>query len=157
MLRGRLVELARRLVRDEQRRRVGEGGAERDPLLLTTGELAGTGVRPVEKPDPLEQLACPTRPLAAGGAAEPEWERHQLLGGQLGGQRPPVVLIGVADHTSAVARDDVRGRRADVDAVDDRSAGRRPLEPSEQPARGSTSRRRSARARRRARRARPRA
>ena len=37
---ARLVELARRLVGDQQARPVGERGAERDPLLLAAGELA---------------------------------------------------------------------------------------------------------------------
>ena len=46
------------------------------------------------------------------------------------------MLIGIADDTSAVTRDDVRRRRADVDAVDDRSAGRRPLESCDNPYEG---------------------
>ena len=56
--RVQLVELAGRLVRDQEARPVGERGAQRDPLLLAAGQLAGMGVCPVEQADPLEQCSA---------------------------------------------------------------------------------------------------
>ena len=79
VLRRRLVELARRLVRHKKRRRRREGGTERDPLLLATRELAGPGVGAVEKIDPLEQLARPAGATRAPGRLE----------GRAGGRRAP--------------------------------------------------------------------
>ena len=74
-----LVELARRLVGDEQRRRGRERGAERDPLLLAARELAGSRVRAVEEADPLEQLARARVSLAPSGRR----------GGRAGARRAP--------------------------------------------------------------------
>ena len=106
---ARLVELAGRLVGDQQPRPVRERGAERDPLLLAAGELArvarlrGRAGRPAR--------AARARARAArrsGMPCEPERHRDQLLGGQLAGERPPVVLVGVAERARRGRR---RGRR----------------------------------------------
>ena len=50
------VELAGRLVGEQEPRAVGERGAERDPLLLAAGELVRVGVEPVFETDLAEQL-----------------------------------------------------------------------------------------------------
>ena len=50
------IELARRLVGQQQPRTVGEGRAQCDALLLAARERAGMGLEPVAEPDPLEQL-----------------------------------------------------------------------------------------------------
>ena len=56
--RVRVVELAGRLVGDQEPRPVGERSAQRDALLLAAGQLAGMSVRAVAQTDALEQLAC---------------------------------------------------------------------------------------------------
>ena len=63
---GRGVELAGRLVGEEDARSVGERGAERDALLLAAGELAGSPVALRGEPDALEQLVGAAQPLLAG-------------------------------------------------------------------------------------------
>src|SRR5207248_9585753 len=50
------VELAGRLVREEQGGAVGDGGADGDPLRLAAGELAGTGAGGGGEADALEEL-----------------------------------------------------------------------------------------------------
>ena len=60
------VELAGRLVGEQEPRAVGERGAERDPLLLAAGELVRVGVEPVLETDLAEQLG--RRACAARGA-----------------------------------------------------------------------------------------
>ena len=61
-----LVEVAGRLVRDEELRPVRERGAERDPLLLAARELARQRIGAIEEADPLEQLARARRAASAG-------------------------------------------------------------------------------------------
>ena len=64
-LAGRVrVEVARRLVGDQEPRAIGERGAERDALLLSARELRRPGVGAVEQPDALEQLTGAGAPLA---------------------------------------------------------------------------------------------
>ncbi len=53
------VELAGRLVGQQEPRPVRERGADRHALLLAARELARARARPVEEPHPLEQLARP--------------------------------------------------------------------------------------------------
>ena len=64
----------------------------------------GRAVAPVEQADALEQLcARATVPVGPRRAAEAEREADELLRGQVAGERPPVVLVGVADDSRAVA------------------------------------------------------
>ena len=63
--RVRGVELARRLVRDQQARPVRERGGERDPLLLAARELGRIRVAPVGEADAFEQLVRAGMPLGA--------------------------------------------------------------------------------------------
>src|SRR4029079_3407325 len=75
---------------------------------------------------------------AAGGrGGEPGAPR----GGRAAGERPPVVLVGVADDSRTVACDGGRRGGADIEPVDERESGRRTLE-----ARDDTDERRLARA-----------
>src|SRR5829696_8947730 len=69
---GVTVEVARRLVGEEDARRVAEGPRDGDALLLAPGELVGKVVRALGEPDAREQL-----PGARLGAAVPaQLERH---------------------------------------------------------------------------------
>ena len=83
-------------------------GAERDPLLLAAGQLAGQRVGPVEEPDALEQGRGTAAPLGGRTPRSPSGSADELRGGQLVGERAPVVLVGVAERR---ARDTVDGRR----------------------------------------------
>ena len=58
-----LVELARRLVGDQEPRPVGERRAERDALLLAARQLTGVRVRAVAQADALEELVRPGEAL----------------------------------------------------------------------------------------------
>ncbi len=124
-----LVELAGGLVRNQQARPVRQRGAEGDPLLLATGELAREGTSPVAQADSLEQAVSARETLRLPGALEPERHRDQLLRSQLAGQRPPVVLVGVAERSGPVVGQAPLGQRSELDARDDDGAGARPLEP----------------------------
>jgi hypothetical protein len=50
------VELSGGLVGQQKPGAMGESRTQRDALLLTAGERAGTGVELVAEPDPLQQL-----------------------------------------------------------------------------------------------------
>ncbi len=68
--------------------------------------------------DALEQLAGPRVAAGAGLAREAELDGHKLARGQLSGERPPVVLVGVADRVRVEAAGLPRAERRDVDAGD---------------------------------------
>ena len=82
---------------------MGDGGAERDPLLLAARELRGASARAVEQLDALEQLLRALLTLHALDAAQAERQRDQLQCGQVVRQRAPVVLVRVADDAGAVS------------------------------------------------------
>ena len=58
---GGLVELAGRLVREQQRRAVGERARDRDALHLAAGQLRRPMIAPCARPDVVEQLARAAR------------------------------------------------------------------------------------------------
>ena len=125
------IELARRLVGDEKARAMCECGAERDALLLASGELARAGRRPVEEADSLEELAGPSPPFALVDRREPERDGDELLRGELARECLPVVLVGVAENVSAVSRELPRRGTAELEPGDEHRPGRRPLEPGQ--------------------------
>ena len=127
------VELAGGLVGDEQPRAVRERGAQRDPLLLAARELPRSCGSTVEQSDPLEQLAGASSPLPELDREQAEGNPDQLLGGQLAGERPPVVLVRVAEGPAAVSREPSGRRVHEVEAVDDHRARGRSLEAGEDP------------------------
>ena len=65
---GGRVELAGGLVGQEERRPVGQGPGDGDPLHFAAGELGGPVPFPVSQPDVSEQLSSPGRPLPPGQA-----------------------------------------------------------------------------------------
>ena len=133
LARGRRVELAGRLVGDQERRPARERRAERDPLLLAARELARMRVAAVAEADALEQLVGPRITRGAGLAGQPELDPDELARRQLARERAPVVLVGVADRARAEAGRRPAAERADVDAGDADRARRRPVEAGDDP------------------------
>ena len=129
----RSVELARRLVREEHARAMRERGAERDALLLAARQLGRTPVALRRETDTLEQLVGAAQPLLAGRAAQAELQRDEPPRRELRRERARVVLVGVAEHRRAVAREPARRQLPELLAVDAHRARRRPLEPGKEP------------------------
>ena len=127
------VQLAGRLVGDQERRLARERGAERDPLLLAARELTGMCVAPSPEPDPFEQLVGACVASRCGHAGQPELDSDELPRGQLSGERPPVVLVGVADRARPELGRSPAAERAHVDARDPDRAGRRAVEGGDDP------------------------
>ena len=71
LLAGRVIELAGRLVGEQQARAVGQRAGNRDALRLTAGQLGGPVVAAVREPDVVEKLR---------GALPPIRARHPGLG-----------------------------------------------------------------------------
>ena len=128
-----LVELAGRLVGDQQPRSTREGSAERDALLLTAGQLGRPSGGAIAQPHPLEERMGPSEAIAVGDASQPERYRDQLLGGQLTRERAPVVLVGVAERVGAILREAALRERPEVGACDRDAAGTRTLEAGDHP------------------------
>ena len=131
--RGRRIELAGRLVRDQERGPGRKRCAERDALLLAAGELARMRVAAVAEPDALEQLVRARIARLLRDAGQPELDPDELARGQLARERPPVVLVGVADRARAEARRTPPAERADVDAGNADGAGRGAVEAGDDP------------------------
>ena len=65
---GRLVEIAGRLVGEQQQRLYRQRAADRDPLLLAAGQLLGIALQQAAEPEPLHQFGMPGRIVTAGDA-----------------------------------------------------------------------------------------
>ena len=65
---GRLVEIAGRLVGEQQQRLHRQRAADRDPLLLAAGQLLGIALQQAAEPQPLHQFAMPRGIVTAGNA-----------------------------------------------------------------------------------------
>src|SRR3954471_13232293 len=126
--RARLVELAGRLVREQQPRPVRKRRAERDPLLLAARELPRPRAELVAEADAPQQVLGARRPLAALGAKA---QADELARVELGRERALVVLVEVADDLRAVARAAAAAERAQVGVEDADRPGRRQVEPRE--------------------------
>ena len=121
---GRRVEVARRLVREDDARLRDERAGDRDALLLAAGELGRPVRPPVAEADPVDQLLDP-RPLRLA-ARELERQEDVLLGRQ---HRQQVEEL---EHEADVAAPELRelgvAERAELRVVDPdlaaRSAGR---------------------------------
>ena len=75
-----VVQLAGRLVGQQQRRRVGQGYRDGHPLLLAPGQLLGRVMQPVTESDQLQQLLCALLPEAPRGVCEHHGQGHVLDG-----------------------------------------------------------------------------
>ena len=96
------VELAGRLVGQQQLRPVGQRGAHGDALLLAARELRRPRLAAVAEPDALEQLVRAGQALPSRRARERRLERDQLARAEVRVERAPVVLLDVAEHARAV-------------------------------------------------------
>jgi hypothetical protein len=76
------VELAGRLVGDQQPGPVGQRPRDRHPLLLAAGQLVGALVRMLPEPDHPQQQHRPLVPLGGVGAGEPHRDGDVLSGGE---------------------------------------------------------------------------
>ena len=79
---GMSVELARRFVGEEERRIVGESARDRDPLLLSAGQLGRTMVRALAQTDLVEQLSRALHSLGGRNFRFRHWESDILERGQ---------------------------------------------------------------------------
>src|SRR5436190_2381433 len=70
------IEVAGRLVGEDDHRIVDERARDRDPLLLAAGELHRIRVHPVLQPDPLQHLEGPALLLRRRHAEHARHERH---------------------------------------------------------------------------------
>ena len=125
------VELAGRLVGEQQLRTVRERRAQRDALSLASGELRGERIEPVAETGRLKQRDRARPLLVARCAAERERQRHSLSDPEIRGQHRFGVLPEKADLGMAQPRAHAIGQPADVlpGHVDD--AGRGCLEPGD--------------------------
>ena len=131
--RVRGVELAGRLVGDEEPRPVRERRTDRDALLLAAGELRGQRIAPVEEADALEQVVGDALPLHALDTEQRKPERDELPRGQLRREGAGIVLIGVAERARPVLDEPPAAQGAQVVAEDADRARRWPVEPGEDP------------------------
>ena len=135
---GGRVEVAGRLVGEQQRRVAGERTGDRHPLHLPAGELRRTVVHAVREPDLGEEPLDPLLALAPRHALEQELQLHVLPGGDLRQQvealedetDPPVADLREAVPAEALdllAEQPVapRGRRVETaDQVEQRRLAR---------------------------------
>jgi hypothetical protein len=133
--------VAGRLVGDQDHRPVDEGTGDRDPLLLTTGELLGQSPSLSVQAHQVEHLG--DHPLDGGrGLADDLQGEGHVLGHRLVGQQPEVLEDGA----------DLAAHRGDLPAVDlvqlpprdEHLAPRRPQLAQDQTQEGGLARARSA-------------
>ena len=72
------IELAGRLVGEEESRPMRQGGADRNTLLLSAGELVRPRRAPVEEANTLEQRVRTPEPRGARLAAQPQRNSDEL-------------------------------------------------------------------------------
>ncbi len=95
---GLRVQLAGRLIGQQQRRLVGQRAGDGDPLLLATRQLVRPMVRPIRQPHQAQQLGDPL--LAQLRLRRDQAQRHlDVLGGGQDGQQPE----GLEDEADALA------------------------------------------------------
>jgi hypothetical protein len=134
------VELAGRLVGEQEHGAVRERGAHRDPLLLATRELARASRALVAEADPLEKLVRASIASASVRSGEAELERDELPGGQIGVERTRVVLLDVSEHARSVIGEPAPTQLADVVPEDRHPARRGAVEPRQDPQEGGLAR-----------------
>src|SRR4029453_6650574 len=122
--RGLCVELAGRLVGEQDARPVRERNGDRGPLLLAAGELVGLVRATVGNADQAEQPPGALAPVGAAHALEDEWELDVLLRAQIGEQVARRLLPDEADDAASVDRPLLRRERGEVEARDLGLAGR---------------------------------
>src|SRR5690606_2396610 len=126
------VEIAGRLVGEQDARLVDERAGERDPLLLAARKLRGIVIEPVAEADPAEQLRGP--PADVRVASQLERYLHVLAGRQRRNQLER--LEHEADGGAAEAGTLVLAERSEIGAGDAHSAAARRIEAREQAQQG---------------------
>jgi hypothetical protein len=123
---GRGIEIPRRLVREDHLRPRHEGSRERDPLLLTAGELRRPMRAPLGEPEAAEQFVEP--PAVGLLAGDRERQDDVLLRRQ---HREEVEeLEDEADLLAPEHGQLLVGEPPDLDAVEDDASAGRAIEPS---------------------------
>src|SRR5439155_15190791 len=125
------IELAGRLVGDQQLRTMSERRAEGDALLLAAGELERPRILAFREADALEELVRPLEPAASRLAEQGELKRDELARGELGSERPRVVLVDIAEHSGAVLAKRASADLPQVRAEDVDGPRRRLVQPGE--------------------------
>ena len=127
--RGLRVEVARRLVRQQQPRPVGERARERHPLLLAARELRRPVVQRGAEPHRREQLARPRLRRRPARARRPLRQRHVLQRREL--RQQVVELVDEADRLAPEpgARARRRAARRLLPEQPHRAGGRRIEQP----------------------------
>jgi hypothetical protein len=72
------VQVARRLVREHDRRAADQRACDRQPLALTAGELARSKAHAIGQANPRERLRCSLAPLARASPRVQQPVRHVL-------------------------------------------------------------------------------
>ena len=109
------IEIARRLVAEQNLRIVDQRARDRRALLLAAGELAGIHAALVREPDQVEHARNLTHDVAGVRAGDLQRERHVLPDGLVGEQFE--VLKDDAE-VAAQCRNAAAAQAVDADAVD---------------------------------------
>ena len=107
LLGRRGVELAGRLVGQEDRWADGERRRDGDPLLLAAGQLAEAGAAAMAEPDGPQQLVRPAASCCGAHPAEGERQGHDLRHGEVWRERAPVVLVHGRDDRPPVMAEEL--------------------------------------------------
>ena len=126
---GAGVEVAGRLVGEQQVRAHDEGAGDRHALLLTAGELAGAMVQAVRQTDRLEHVAGPLARLLVGDSADQRGHHRVLERGEL--TEEVMELEDEADGLVAEAGELRRREGGDVGVAEQDLAARRQVEGAE--------------------------
>src|SRR5690606_15270101 len=132
---GRGVEVAGRLVREQDGRLADDGPGDRDALLLATGQLAGTALGALGEADSRQRAERELPPSGRGKATVDQRELDVLDGAGAGeevealeheadeapAQQRPLAAVGVAEVDAPEA---VRAGARRVEAADDVHRGR---------------------------------
>src|SRR5690606_18766085 len=116
LVRGHLVEVPGRLVREHQLRTVGERAGYGDALLLAARELARAVREPMLEPQRAEQLTGARQGFGSRDTGDQLRKHHVLLGGEVGQQM--VELIDEAEMVAAQPRALARRQLGGIGAGD---------------------------------------
>src|SRR5437879_3002418 len=124
------VEVARRLVSEDQQRVVHQRPHDRDALLLAAGEAIGKALGPIREPDQFQEVAGSARAVLPRAGVEFERQPEVFLDGQRRDQVEE--LEDETDVTPAEERARPLGECRHRRAVDDHLARRGHVDPAEQ-------------------------
>src|SRR5207253_569500 len=124
------VEVARRLVSEDQQRVVHQRPHDRDALLLAAGAAIGKALGPIREPDQFQEVAGSARAVLPRAGVEFERQPEVFLDGQRRDQVEE--LEDEADVTPAEERALPLGECRHRRAVDDHLARRGHVDPAEQ-------------------------